>query len=78
MAEQCLKQVAPDKSNWNALVQRYTDDDTKERPSGTIGLVGNGDLPVQLERAIVETPIGGVNPEVIESPFGFHVLWRVR
>ncbi|MCP5065039.1 MAG: hypothetical protein GY946_00610 [bacterium] len=76
-AKKALATLRPDLSNWGAVLKAYTDDDLAARPNGTVGVVGPGDMPLATEEAAIDTPVGTLHPEVVESEYGFHVIWRV-
>lgn len=75
---QALKALEGSPARWLEVLKKYTDDDVRERPGGLLGVVKNGDLPVPLEQAIVDTPVGQVNPRAIRSARGWHILYRER
>jgi hypothetical protein len=77
-AQKALATLRPDLSNWNTVLKAYTDDDLSARPNGTLGAMGPGDLPRAAEEAVIDTPPGQVHPAVVETSYGFHVLWRVN
>ena len=76
-AEKALATLRPDKSNWNTVLKAFTDENLAARPNGTLGIVGPGDMPRPAEDAVIGISPGQLHPEVIETEFGFHVLWRL-
>jgi hypothetical protein len=62
--------------SWDAAVSESEDLDTK-RSAGLLGLFGPGELPPALDRATFRLQPGQVSA-VIESPLGFHILYRPR
>lgn len=77
-AEEALSKVAKDGSNWNEMVVRYTDDVNSVPLHGSLGCVGNTDLHAALETPLRKMEAGEILDQVIESPQGFHILWRLK
>lgn len=59
-----------------ALAREHSEDSSAER-GGDLGPVGRGLLAQSYEEAAFALEPGGVS-EVVESPFGFHVIQRVE
>ncbi len=59
---------------WEEAVAESEDPDTREQ-SGLLGLFGPGELPSALDRVAWRLEPGQVS-SVIESPAGFHILYR--
>ena len=78
MAKAAMTELGGSTEKWDEIVKKYTDDDTDERPSGMIGIVQNGDLPPSLEGAVLDTEPGTINPRLVISPRGLHIVWRVK
>ena len=62
--------------DWVALVREYTDE-AGAPEGGDLGVFGHGAMVPAFERAAFALEVGGVS-EVVESPFGFHVIQRYR
>lgn len=62
--------------SWSDAVARSEDDESRSR-NGLLGLVGRGDLDPALEAVAFRLRPGEVSG-VVESPAGFHVLYRPR
>lgn len=77
-AEQALAELAPDLSNWDQLVEKYSDDLQSLRNRGTIGVLTNGDVMPGFETVIYDLEPGKVADKVVETPLGFHVIWKVN
>lgn len=77
LAEKALAQALADLGRWDALVRAYSDEPSTVGERGSLGSVARGSLTPELEEALLATPPGSVCPRVVESPGGFHVLWRV-
>lgn len=80
-AETALAKARADLARWPDLVRTYSDD---EAPiiddEGSFGCIAPGQLPLELaplEDAIAATPPGQLHARVLETPLGFHVLYRV-
>lgn len=77
-AEEVLGKADLTGANWDDLVRRYSDDTESVAIGGRIGVVGNGDLFPTLEDALVEAEPGRVLDRLVETPEGFHILYRER
>ena len=62
--------------DWVALVREYTDE-AGAPEGGDLGVFGHGAMVPAFERAAFSLDIGGVS-EVVESPFGYHVIQRYQ
>jgi len=62
--------------SWDAAVAESEDLDTKPS-AGLLGLFGSGELAPALDRATFRLQPGQVS-SVVESPLGFHILYRPR
>lgn len=78
LVAEALEELKGSPDRWLEVLKKYTDDDVRERPGGMLGVVKNGDLPVPLEEAVIDTPVGAVNPRPIRSERGWHILYRER
>ncbi len=77
-AQTALSELKADRTKWGALVPRFSDDDTSIDINGWIGTFGNGGTPPNVEAVLLEMSRGDISSEVVESPEGFHIFWRVR
>jgi parvulin-like peptidyl-prolyl isomerase len=77
-AEKALAAARAPGAKWSEVVREYTDEVPTIVVDGSVGAIGNGDLAPSIEQALVDTPPGEIHPKVVESPAGFHVLWRVN
>jgi parvulin-like peptidyl-prolyl isomerase len=69
-------------ASWDAVVRKYTDDAESRTRGGSVGDVTNADVeahrfPPEVEEAVWALAPGALGTDVVESRFGFHVLWRV-
>lgn len=78
LAKQISEELQADPSAWSRLVQAHSDRRMIGGGDGLVGMVGNGDLPPVVERAMARLGPGEVAQEPVESPFGFHILRRAR
>lgn len=62
--------------DWSALVREYTDE-AGAPEGGDLGVFGHGAMVPAFEHAAFGLDVGGVS-DVVESPFGFHVIQRYR
>jgi parvulin-like peptidyl-prolyl isomerase len=62
--------------DWNALVREYTDEQGAPE-GGDLGTFARGTMVPAFERAAFGLEVGEIS-EVVESPFGFHVISRYR
>jgi hypothetical protein len=79
-AREALGRALADPSRWDDVVRAYSDELDSIDNHGFIGCLAPGSLPPQmavLQDAILATPVGKIHPKVVESPYGFHVVWRV-
>lgn len=79
-AEQALAEAQADLTKWDHLVRSISDELVSVEDHGAIGCLAPGSLPPSMqpvEDALLATPPGRLYPQVVETPFGFHVVWRV-
>jgi hypothetical protein len=79
-AQEALTRALADPARWDDLVHAYTDELFSVEDRGYIGCLAPGSLDASmaaLETAILATPPGKIHPHLVETPFGYHVVWRV-
>ena len=69
-----LQAIAP-RADLCQLARRFSDDASNAAGCGDLGLLTPGALPPALDEALFRLRPGQVS-EVLESPYGFHLLWR--
>jgi hypothetical protein len=74
-AEEALRRARAGE-DWVALVREYTDEEGSPE-GGDLGNFGHGAMVPAFERAAFALEVGDVS-DVVESPFGFHVIQRYR
>jgi peptidyl-prolyl cis-trans isomerase SurA len=56
------------------MVAKYSQDNFSKSTGGDIFYITAGQLPVEFEDAAYNTPKGEVNPSVIRTKYGFHII----
>ena len=69
-----LQAIAP-RADLCRLARRFSDDASNAAGCGDLGVLAPGALPPALDEALFRLRPGQVS-EVLESPYGFHLLWR--
>jgi peptidyl-prolyl cis-trans isomerase NIMA-interacting 1 len=75
LAEQIARRAKEPAADWNALASQYTEEPGSKETGGDLGKFGRGQMVKSFENAAFALPVGGVS-EVVQSPFGFHVIQR--
>jgi parvulin-like peptidyl-prolyl isomerase len=76
-AEEALKKVRADPASWEKVVGEYSDDASNAKTAGDLGLAEPGARMVrEFDEGIARTAPGGFS-ELVETPFGYHVIHRV-
>jgi hypothetical protein len=78
LAEKILAMARPEKATWAALVNRYSEDVFTAGDMGSLGAISAEDVAPSLVQTILKTEAGRIAPVVVETPQGFHVVWRVN
>lgn len=76
-AEEALARARASLSDWERIVQLYSDEEATRGDLGSLGCVGPQELPPEVETAVLETAPGALCARVVRSVRGWHVLWRV-
>lgn len=75
-AQECLVKLRGG-SDWNALVKEYSDEPGSDDRHGDLGLFARGQMVKPFSDAAFELRIGQVS-EVVETPYGFHIIQRTE
>ena len=78
IAERVLKQVLADRSKWNSLVEAHSDDRYSRSQAGRMGVLDPAIMPEGFASFAYDQPVGSIHPKVVETPFGFHIVWKVN
>jgi peptidyl-prolyl cis-trans isomerase NIMA-interacting 1 len=62
-------------ADWNGLAAQYTDEPGSKETGGDLGKFGHGQMVKSFELAAFALPVGQVS-DVVQSPFGFHIILR--
>jgi peptidyl-prolyl cis-trans isomerase SurA len=60
--------------SFEEMVSKYSQDSFSKPVGGDIFYITAGQLPVEFEDAAYNTPKGEVNPSVIRTKYGFHII----
>jgi NIMA-interacting peptidyl-prolyl cis-trans isomerase 1 len=75
LAEQVLLEAKASPDAWKQLAARYTDEPGSKETGGDLGRFGRGQMVPAFERAVFALPVGQIS-EIVETPFGYHVIQR--
>lgn len=64
-------------ADFEALAAQYSEEPGADRSHGDLGLFGRGQMVPSFEQAVFALEVGEVS-DVVESPFGFHVIQRYK
>jgi parvulin-like peptidyl-prolyl isomerase len=74
LAEEIAKQAKAPGADWAALAQ-HTDEPGSKETGGDLGAFARGQMVPAFERVAFALTVGQVS-EVVQTPFGFHVIQR--
>jgi parvulin-like peptidyl-prolyl isomerase len=75
-AKECLLK-ARQGTDWNALVKEYSDEPGADERHGDLGVFPRGQMVRAFSEAAFELRVGQIS-EVVETPYGFHVIQRTK
>ncbi|MDP3793894.1 MAG: peptidylprolyl isomerase, partial [Candidatus Uhrbacteria bacterium] len=70
-----LKQQAT-VQNFDTLVTQNSQEPGAVESKGDLGWFGKGDMVEDFEKAVFAQPVGTIS-DVVESPYGFHLIWKI-
>lgn len=75
-ATECLRRVRAGE-DWNTLVSEYTDEPGGAERHGDIGVFPRGQMVKTFSDAAFDLRVGQIS-EVVETPYGFHIIQRTQ
>lgn len=75
-AQECLVKVRSGAA-WDALVKEYSDEPGADERHGELGTFGRGQMVKAFSEAAFDLRVNQVS-EVVETPYGFHVIQRTQ
>lgn len=75
-AQECLVKVRGG-ADWDALVKEYSDEPGADERHGDLGVFARGMMVKPFSEAAFELRVGQVS-EVVETPYGFHIIQRTQ
>ncbi len=72
-----LQEKATSGADFEELAKEHSDDPGSAATGGSLGTFGRAQMVKEFSDAAFALPIGGVS-DVVESPFGFHIIQRTQ
>lgn len=72
-AEDVLKQVKPDGSNFAALAKQFSQDDASASLGGELGFIQKNQTVPNFEKVAFSLPIGKIS-DLVQTEYGFHII----
>jgi len=76
LAEEVLQKAKAEGADFAELAKQYSDGPMKDK-GGDLGTFGKGKMAPAFEKAAFALEIGGIS-DVVETPFGFHIIKRTQ
>lgn len=83
-ADEVAKKVAASKSSasreedWRKLVTEYSDEPGADKRGGDLGRFRKGAMVPQFTEGVEALKVGDTSTAPVETPFGYHVIWRTQ
>lgn len=77
LAERVAEQARASDADWDALAAQHTDEPGGAERGGDLGTFERGSMVPAFERAAFGLEVGEVS-DVVQTPFGFHVITRYQ
>ena len=77
LAEQIARKAREPGADWNALAAQYTDEPGSKETGGDLGRFPRGQMVKPFEDAAFALEVGEIS-DVVQTPFGFHVIQRYQ
>jgi NIMA-interacting peptidyl-prolyl cis-trans isomerase 1 len=75
LAAKILLEVRAPGADWNALAAQYTDEPAGKTSGGDLGKFGHGQMVPAFDKAAFALSVGQIS-DVVQSPFGYHIIQR--
>jgi len=76
LAEEVLAKAREDGADFAALARQYSDGPTAQN-GGDLGTFGRGKMAPAFEEAAFKLEVGQIS-DIVETPFGFHIIKRTK
>jgi peptidyl-prolyl cis-trans isomerase NIMA-interacting 1 len=75
LADEVMKRAREAGADWNALAAQYTDEPGGKKTGGDLGKFGHGQMVPAFDAAAFALSVGQIS-DVVQTPFGFHIIQR--